>query len=48
MFTLFNQSVLLVTNWLIFVPGGGDPSYLLIFWSGMFRMFVGIMYGVAR
>ena len=27
---------------------GGDPSYLLIFGSGMFGMFVGIVYGVAR
>ena len=32
----------------ILVAGGGDPSYSLIFWSGMFGMFVGIMYGVAR
>ena len=30
------------------VGHGGDPSYSLIFGSGMFGMFVGIMYGVAR
>ena len=28
--------------------GGGDPWYSLIFWSGMFGMFMCIMYGVAR